>query len=230
MVIVKEAQRLDRSRVVVLISYWSEHKLYNYAYYLIKKFIPNKFGYIYYRFSSDLINDDVVLTKNYFNECITRICADLTPLEAEKKDLYIYGQSLGGLFAMIIIDKIKIKRAVLICPGDNLAESLWNGSETQDIKNEYMKKGITLNHLKELWSDISPDYYFKNKSRFAEFYIKLSNKDTIIPTSNGVSLLDLMKERGIKFNLLHTSLPHKLALLWECIWPKSSFEFLTKDY
>ena len=68
---------------------------------------------------------------------------------------------MGGLFCMIIADKIKVEKVKLIVPGYNLAEAFWKGVETQDLKNKMIKEcGTTLPKLEKIWEKISPDYYF----------------------------------------------------------------------
>lgn len=229
MQIKKETKNLDRKKIIILIPYWSSYGTKEYAFNRIKKFIPKEIGYIYYYFSRDLINDNPHLTKRYFDKFLSQLYEDINIFEKDNKEVNIYAQSLGGLFAMIIADRIKIKRIMLICPGDNLAESFWGGLATKDIKEKMEKNGMTLNLLKDVWKKISPDFYFKKKALSTNFCIKLSTRDNLIPYKNGRNLIDLLKKKKVNFTLCETFLSHPLILLKECIFPKKSIDFLIKS-
>ncbi len=138
----------------------------------------------------------------------------------------MYGHSLGGLFCMIVADKIDIKKLVLIAPAYNLAECFWNGSKTQDLKRTMEQNGITLKRLRILWKEISPDYYFKSKAIKSKYLIKLAKKDTIIPYENGIKLASLFKRKNIDFKLkIGNTFPHELMLVSEAILPINSIRF-----
>lgn len=118
---------------------------------------------------------------------------------------------------MIVSDKVDIKKAMLVVPGANLAESFWHGDKTRELKQEMEKNGMSLKKLRNCWREISPDNYFKRKSLRAKFYIILSVNDKTIPIDNGRKLIALMKRRNIKFEILETFLPHKYACAKESL-------------
>ena len=141
----------------------------------------------------------------------------------------MYGQSLGGLFCMIISDKMKIEKVKLIVPGYNLAEAFWKGESTQTLKNKMVEKyKTTLPELKKIWKEISPDYYFKNKSFNTEFNITLSKLDKLIPISNGKKLIKALKEKNIKEHISWTKLPHQLEMLKEGFFIDSFKNWVSK--
>jgi len=215
----KISDRLDREKIVVLIDGYSS---YQYLYFLLRKSIPSKYGYIQYHYSEKILCSDPVETKENFLYLIDKIINDLESLKNKKpRSFYMYGQSLGGLFCMIISDKIKIEKVKLIVPGYNLAEAFWEGESTKKLKNKMVKNyGITLPFLKKCWEEISPDYYFKNKSHDTLFDITLSKCDKVIPISNGEKLIELIKEKNIKLNLSWTNLSHQLEMFKEGIFIK----------
>jgi hypothetical protein len=217
----KETKRINKNKIIVLLPFWSDEKIKEkigeYTFDSVKEYIPQDFGYIYYKYSEDLINSDPRLTRKYFNKLISEISSDIKKIQGKKnkKEFYIFAQSLGGLFAMIISDKVNIKKISLICPGDNLAECFWNGVATQKIKQKMKENGIKKDELKKIWLKISPDYYFKNKSKKTKFYIELSKKDKVIPYKNGNNLVRLLKERRINFEINKNALSHEIALMEE---------------
>lgn len=234
MEIKKESKRINKNRIIILLPFWSDEKIKEkigeYTFDLVKEHIPNDFGYIYYEYSEDLLNSSPLLTRKYFNKLISEIFTDIKNIQGKqkKKEFYIFAQSLGGLFAMIISDMIEIKKVSLVCPGDNLAECFWNGTATQKIKQEMQRGGITRDELKKVWQKISPDFYFKNKSKNTKFYLELSKKDKIIPSKNGKNLIKLLKKNKIDFKVNEITLSHEAALMEEGPLFRKPLDFLIK--
>lgn len=215
--ITKIKERLNSEKIIVLIDGWSS---YESLYYLMRKSIPKEYGYIQYAYPDEILNSDPEKTKQNFLFLINTIKNDLEKLNNKKpRSFYMYGQSLGTLFCMIVADKIDIKKARLIVPGYNLAESFWKGISTQDLKNKMIEKhNTTLPQLKKCWAEISPDNYFKNKSQNTEFYITLSKCDNVIPISNGKKLINFLKKEKVDIHLSWTELSHKMEILKEGIF------------
>jgi len=146
--------------------------------------------------------------------------------DSRKRDFYLYAQSIGGDFGMLIADKIEVKRVVLIAPGNNLAESFWESDSTSFLKKSLIRKGVNLNYLKKYWEEISADYSFKKKAKKTKFYVKLTKNDTCIPYKNGLKLLSLMRKKKVNYKLKTGFLSHPLFLLKECIFPRDSIGWL----
>lgn len=214
------SKRLNKDKILILVDGWGFNK---YFYFIIKKFIPRDYGYIHYSYPDEILNKDPINTRNNIIQLIELIETDVNNLIFVKsRSIYLYGQSLGGLFCMILADRINIKKVMLVAPGCNLAESFWFGESTQNIKNEMIKnRHINLEELKEKWGDISPDYYFKDKSLNSKLFIILSTIDKSIPISNGKKLIELIKQKNIPFKLSWTDLSHNLTLLKELILIKN---------
>lgn len=215
--ITKIKQRLAKEKIIILIDGWSS---YESLYYLMRKSIPKEYGYIQYAYPDEILNSNPEKTKNNFLHLINTIEADLNKLNSKKpRSFYMYGQSLGTLFCMIVADKIEVRKARLIVPGYNLAESFWKGVSTQDIKKEMIEKHkTTLSQLKNCWAEISPDYYFKNKELNTEFSITLSRCDNVIPVSNGKKLIKFLKKENINMHLSWTELSHKMEIIKEGVF------------
>ena len=141
----------------------------------------------------------------------------------------MFSCSLGGLFCMILADKIKVKKMMLVAPGYNLAEAFYfgQGKRTKKIKKKMIEKYlITLPTLKETWKEISPDSYFKEKSHQTEFFIILSKNDGVIPTSSGQQLIDLLEKEKIKSKIIWTNLSHRIICLKELLFIKNFKKWL----
>ena len=196
----------------------------------LKKEVPKDFGYIDYNYTEDMLNSDPVLTKKYCLKLMKKIEKDLKQLKKiQKRNFYLYAQSLGVIFAAYIADNIEIKKIIYVVPGQNLAESFWYSTHTQQLKKEMQKNKITIKKLKKLWKEISPDYHLKNKAKKANYLVKLSVNDTLIPYKNGRKLINSFKKKKFGFKLHEGILPHLEMCLFECLFPKRSIKFFTKD-
>lgn len=212
--ITKIKDRLHQDKIVVMLDAWASNES---LYFFMRESIPKDYGYIQYAYPDKILCPDPFKTKENFHHLINTIIKDLTDLKNKKpRYFYMYGQSMGCLFCMIVSDQIKVEKVKLVVPGYNLAESFWKGASTQELKNAMIQKyNITLSKLKEYWSDISPDSYFKNNNHNTEFYITLSTHDVVIPVSNGKKLIKFLKEENIKNHISWTHLPHKLEIIKE---------------
>ena len=143
------------------------------------------------------------------------------------KKFYLAGHSLSCTFCAIIADSIKCEKVILTVPGDNLAESFWNGKSTQHLKREMQQNGMTLGELKKIWQEISPDNYFQNKGRQAKYFIRLTKRDKTIPYRNSKKLTELLKQKNIKFELKESKfISHSFNCLLDIIFSKRIFKFL----
>ena len=223
MKIKSENKRIDKKDIIILIPPW---RVPQYFFYLIEKKIPDNFGYISYFYPEEILNSDPYLTKKYFFNFINRIISDLKALNNIKpRAFYIYGQSLGALFGMIIADRININKLVLIAPGNNLAECFWSGNKTQHLRRLMEKNHITLVKLKNLWRKISPDNYFKNKATKSKYFVQIAKKDHVIPYQNGIKLIKLFKQKNIIFKLEKDNISHEFKLILEAIHPRKAIRF-----
>jgi len=225
----KIEKRLDNEKILILVDGWGFNK---YFYFLIKKFIPKCYGYIHYSYSDEILNQNPDNTKNNIKKLTSLIENDVNNLILIKPRLvYLYGQSLGGLFCLIVVDKIKTKKVMLVAPGCNLAEAFWLGEYTQEIKNKMIKESnMSLEKLKNDWQDISPDFYFKNNSLSSNFFIIMSKKDRAIPISNGKKFIDLLNDKNIMLKIKWSNLSHRSTLVKELIFIKNFRKWILDLY
>ena len=226
--------RTNKKKILVLIHPWSTVKN---LFYLVKKNLPNEYGYLEYYYSKDILNSSPITSSNNCKKLINKIVSDLNKLNQKKeKEVYIYSESLGSAFAPVIAERIKVKKIVMIVTGDNLAECFWKGKETRYLRNQMQNKGVTLGILKEVWKDISPDYAFQTLSKEAKYYIKLVKEDATIPFIHGLKLIKILKKFGISYLLKIDHIPHprhknamlhRLEVIKESLFPEETLKFLT---
>ena len=226
MKITESKSRLNKKDIIILLPGWDAP---DYLFNRIKREIPKTYGYIHYKYSKEILNSDPLLTREYFFTVINRIIKDLEKLNKTKpRNFYIYAQSLGTDFGVIIADEIKIKKIVLILPGDNLAEAFWKGYKTRLLKKAMKSNGIDLEKLKKELEPISPDSFFKKNGTKSKYYIVVSNKDHIIPYRNEKNLIKILRENNISFESKISHLRHIPTIIIESLFPKAALEFLLK--
>ena len=226
MEIKKSQSRLDKKNIIILLPGWDAP---NYMFDRIKKEIPKSYGYIHYKYSKEILNADPLLTREYFFTVMNEILEDIKKLNKKKqRNYYIYSQSLGTDFAVIIEPKVKIKKVVLVLPGDNLADAFWKGIKTRSLKKTMVHNGINLEKLKKEWMPISPDSFFKKKGLKSEYFVIVSKKDHIIPYKNEKKLIKILRKNNIKFESKISHLRHIPTIIMESLFPKSTLDFLLK--
>ena len=214
----KKENNLNSENIVVLIGGWGCKE---YMYFLIKKKIPKNYGYIHYSYSDEMLNSDPESTRSNFLKFIQIMIKDLEVLNKnQNKKIYLYGQSLGGLFCMIISTKITVNKIMLVTTGYNLAQDFWLGDGPRALRDQMvLKTNITLPELKEVWKEISPDFYLeqKNKLNNPDYFIILSKNDKTIPTPSGIEVINYLERNTINFRLLWVNYSHKITLVKEMI-------------
>jgi hypothetical protein len=111
--------------------------------------------------------------------------------------LTVVGTSIGGIAAfMAANNNPKVKKLVLIDPGDRLSQSMWTGLITQHIRESMENHGTNLEKLQEIWHDIEP---INNLDGLGDKNITIYNSkaDGIIPYERSEALVREMKKRNL---------------------------------
>lgn len=182
----------------VIIPIWKDGTDY---YKLIRKRI-RLLGYscIEYRIASALLSPDYKYTDQAFKEVINQVRLDIEKMVAEKafKEVKVIGFSVGCIEAAMIANyNPYVTKLVLVAPGNCLAESMWYGLKTRNIKQLFEKQGIDLPFLKKAWKDLAPENNFHGLAG-KEIEIYLSKCDINIPYRLGRKLADAMIAHGLK--------------------------------
>lgn len=183
---------------------------------LRRKILKHGCSLLEYKFPKAILSSNWEITLNNFNKMRDSITEEIKKLKGERafKKINIVGISIGCVSAcMVANNNPLIDETFLIVPGHCLAESMWQGSSTQKIRQSYKNKGITLEELKEYWRGLAPENNVDNlKSK--KISIFLSESDVVIPFYCGRKLLD--KIESLKYDLFletNKSFGHALTAL-----------------
>ncbi len=152
-----------------------------------------------YKISSSLLSPDYKYTRDSFREVVRDVRADIEKMVTEHsfEKVQVIGVSIGCIgAAMIAGHNPHVSKLVLVAPGNDLAESMWYGLKTQNVRKLFEKQGITLPFLKDAWHDLAPENNFTGlKGKEIEIYI--SKSDINIPYRFGKKLVTGMQAHGL---------------------------------
>ncbi len=152
-----------------------------------------------YKITSPLISPDYEYTRNAFKEVIDSVKSGIEKMVNQYgfKEVQVIGVSIGCVeAAMIANHNPHVTKLVLVAPGSDLAESMWYGLKTQNVRRLFEEKGITLPFLKEAWRDLAPENNFHGLDG-KEIEIYISKSDVNIPYRYGKKLADAMIAHGL---------------------------------
>ncbi len=181
------------------------------------------FSVLEYEFPKAILSSNWKFTLNYFNFIRKSVIKEIEKLKKEYRfqKIKITGVSLGCVNACMCADNNElINEILLIIPGHCLAESMWQGISTQQIRQEYENQKISLKELKNHWHILAPENNITNlKSKKVSIF--LSKADKVIPYYCGKKLLE--KAKSLKYNLfykINNNLGHYLTALQFYLSPK----------
>jgi pimeloyl-ACP methyl ester carboxylesterase len=198
----------------VLIPPWKTEADY---YKLVRKRI-HKAGYscLEYKITSLLISPDYKYTDTAFKEVIRDVKSGIENMVHQYafEEVQVIGVSIGCIeAAMIANHNPHVTKLVLVAPGSDLAESMWYGLKTQNVRRLFEKQGITLTFLKNAWRDLAPENNFHGLDG-KEIEIYISKCDINIPYRFGKRLADAMIAHGLKPRVYENKyLGHYLTVL-----------------
>ncbi len=196
----------------------------------VEKFINARGqSFIAYKFPSAILNSDHDAVYRGFKKIQSDITRDLRDLEKEYglEAIEMLGFSLSCVPTMMIANGNPLVREIrLVVPGHSLAESLWCGIRTDDLRHAFEKKGVTLEALEKYWSDLAPEHNI-DKLEGKKLSITLSEADTVIPYRFGMRLVEALKKRNVPFTLTtNKRLGHYLTVAHLLLAPK---KFIGRD-
>jgi hypothetical protein len=137
----------------------------------------------------------------------------------------IIGVSLGCINAcMIANNNFDIKKLYLILPGHCLAESLWEGESTQELRDE-LDNNHNLSDLKQYWRDLAPENNIDNL-KVDKISVFLSEADKSIPFDHGKRFLGQLQSYNysIEYKIVKR-LKHSFAAILFYLSPRGIFLF-----
>lgn len=204
------------SKLYVVTPYWHATISQMPLQVLKRRILKAGYSCLIYQFPIKILSDNVHLTEKYFKEIEEEIRKDIKEIKAKYNfsEISFIGISLGGINALMAANGNKdVSEVFLIVPGDSLAESLWKGIGTQNLKNQIKKHRINLEELEKNWKDLEPK---NNIDRLSEKHVEvyLSRSDTVIPYTNGHHLVKDMINKKINLKIYENKkLGHYLTIL-----------------
>ncbi|MCD5396132.1 MAG: alpha/beta hydrolase [Candidatus Pacebacteria bacterium] len=146
----------------------------------LKPFFKN-YSFLFYDYSADILNPDPFsILKNF--QTIKKDFYNQLEIFSEKK-IILFGTSLGSFLSTYLANipqGSNLERLLLNTIGSKISETFWYGKATQKLKREMLKKGITLEDLKEMWEEIEPKNNIPQRENL-RYLVFLSKKEKVIP-------------------------------------------------
>ena len=125
----------NSSKAYILLSPWHANK--STFYFLKNKILESGFSCILYSFIPDILSPDVEGTRKYFEDIEKKIKNDLVEFQKQHniKSFVVIGFSLSCVTASMVSGSNELVDGVIfIAPGITLAESMWYGLRTKNIR------------------------------------------------------------------------------------------------
>lgn len=217
----KFSYKKESKELFVLLPPWGGKLYYNF---FPRKFLIKKgFSVLEYEFPKAILSSNWKFTLDHFNFIRKSVTKEIEKLKKVYgfQRITIVGVSLGCVNACMCANNNKsIDEIFLIIPGHCLAESMWQGISTQQIRQEYENQKISLKELKNHWHTLAPENNITNlKSKKVSIF--LSKADKVIPYYCGKKLFEKAKSK--RYNLfykINNNLGHYLTALQFHLSPK----------
>lgn len=202
----------DSDKLFVMLPGWGGPLKYNAV---LRKVISKKgYSFLEYEFPRGILSSDWEKTLECFDIIREEVIKEIKELKKEHKfsTVYLAGVSLGSFHACRIANNNKdITEMCLVIPGNCLAETVWGGMLTQNIKQDYKAQGISLRQLKRYWRELAPENNIDNL-KVKHITIAISKADQVVPFHCGNKLLkSLKKHKYPAYYDINKSLGHLLT-------------------
>lgn len=190
----------------------------------LKKLMRKRgYSFLEFIFSKNLLNEDYKKVIKNFEKIKKEIVKEIHSLKGKYNfgEINLIGVSIGNVSACLTVNENKdIDNLFLIVPGNCLAESMWEGVRTQEMRRKYRKQKIYLHDLKEKWKKLAPENNI-DKIKAKKIFVFLSRSDEVIPYQYGHKLLRELKEKGYNvYSEINNKKGHYLTALDFYFHPK----------
>jgi pimeloyl-ACP methyl ester carboxylesterase len=198
---------------------------------LLRKYISRKnCSVLEYEFPKQILSANWKKVLENFLFIKQQTLSDVSALKQkyEFERINVIGISLGCINAcMIANNNIDVKKLHLILPGHCLAESLWEGESTQEIRDD-LDDNYNLSNLKEYWRDLAPENNIDNL-KIDDISVFLSEADKSIPFDHGKRFLEQLQSYNYPIEYkIAKHLKHSFAAIFFYLLP-SKFSLFTKE-
>lgn len=152
-----------------------------------------------YEISRSVLTADLARISRYIAFLSEQIQKDVNSLKKKGfSSFVVIGTSIGTSLALILAKKIpEVKKVILNTPGNCYAEIIWSSVRLKVLKKRLVDQGMSLDYLKEIWRDFSPETDLKMLAG-KEIFINLSRSDLVVPYKTGLKLVEKIKLAGLK--------------------------------
>ena len=112
----------------------------------------------------------------------------------DSTEISVIGVSLGNVLAFKLADQYPTKDLISVTPGADLPLCIWDGIGTKEVIKQAKKDGRTLEDFETVLSTWSPMNNLNNIT--GEIEVHLGYWDKVIPYSNGVNLVERLRQAG----------------------------------
>ncbi len=163
-----------------------------------QKIVRSGHSFLGYEFPVGILSADYQATRRYFEMIRDMVVEDIRRLQAlhHFSEVNIVGVSLGCVHATMVSEEFPFDAITLVVPGHCLAESLWYGIRTQNLRKEFQKQGVILEQLKKEWYALAPEHNVHNMNQ-SSITVYLSQSDKVIPYRCGKKLVEVMRQKGL---------------------------------
>ena len=187
----------------------------------LKRFTEKKkISLLLYKFPMEILTSNSELTRNCFSRISEIVRADIDNLKQKYgfTRCAVLAYSLGAVMAsMVYKNNPAVSDVILICPGNNLAEDMWDGCHTQFLRKEYEKNKVSLSFLKTIWKNLAPENNMPAVgTRVSLYYAK---NDEIIRYREGKKLMGALARHGFKVSRKDFSMGHYFTCAYFLLFP-----------
>lgn len=143
---------------------------------------------------------------------ISEIQADLNI-----KRTHLLGISIGNVALTRAASALdSFDSATIALAADCLADSMWQGIRTQEIKRTLEEQGMTRPKLIDKWRALAPIAYAKS-FQGKQVRIVASRRDAVMPTENQIKFINGLSGSEVDLSVKHVWTGHYLTVLRQCI-------------
>jgi len=185
------------------------------------------FKAIIFSWDKEILTDDARLTLSRYEEIKTTAITTISSLpKKEQKNIAVFAMGQAGIVALMVANNLpSVTKIIFNLVGANFPEIIWHNDR---IKEELIKKHLTLPKLKKIWSQLSPINNVE-KLNAKEILIYLASRDTVIPFNEQEAFLHELQKKDHKIEaIINTRHKHEVSRIVNLLRFRVYINFLQK--
>ena len=187
---------------------------------LVRRLYKHGNSVLAYYFHDDILTPDIKSVKKSFTFLRDTISAEIHEITTEHSynQIKFVGLSLGNVICAMVTDKFRdFDSVVFCCTASSLADCMWYGIRTKNIREIIEKNGYKLSDVRSMWDELAPGKYVDALAG-KKTDIIVSSTDTIIPVKFQREYVRMAQKAGIKPTIHTTRLGHIASVVKECVF------------